>query len=66
MRDYRSAVGRPVLVHLDDVELAGRLVKETPTTLTLTEVTIATGNDPVAVDGQVIIERLRVSWVQVP
>lgn len=64
--DFRRYRGRSVLVQLDEHTLTGVLVRETSTAVTLRSCSLLSDAGAVTtVDGEVVIERLRILWLQV-
>lgn len=64
--DYRRYVGRTVLVQLEDHTITGSLAYESQYTLTLQHAALLPENgEPTEMDGDVVIDRFRVLWVQV-
>lgn len=64
--DYRRYVGRTVMLQVGRVSIGGVLQREAGQTLVLSNASlVADGQRPVDMDGEVVVERSRVSWVQV-
>lgn len=64
--DYRRFVGRTVLLQIERMSIGGVLSSETGQTLVLTEASlIEDDRKPVDVDGEIVVERSRILWVQV-
>lgn len=64
---YANHVGRRVIVHLDDVVIAGSLEVAHGDTIELSSA-LAMNENPyreTPVDGIVVIERLNINWMQV-
>lgn len=65
--DYRRYVGRQVVLQLEDDSLIGTLERAGRELLELANAaTLAPGHDPRPIDGDVLVPRSRIHWVQVP
>lgn len=66
MSDYRRWIARTVLVKAGDEQWTGVLDRETDRVLVLVDAEmVLDGADPVPADGELVIERRIVDWVQV-
>lgn len=64
--DLRPYVGRSVIVQVDDEHaLAGTLSVETSTAITLTDAALLSdAGEATDMDGVILIERIRILWIQ--
>lgn len=63
--DFRPYIGRTVLVQLDEHTITGVLHAESGTVLTLRSAQLLAADGPTDMDGEVVVDRLRIQWVQV-
>lgn len=65
MSDYRPYVGNQIVIQLDEHTIGGTLARETDQVLVLRDVALLDG-EPMPMDGEVVVDRLRIVWVQAP
>ncbi|MGW1678510.1 hypothetical protein [Saccharopolyspora shandongensis] len=65
MREYRRHLGRRVLLHLDGATLDGVLVRADRDTVALREARMLSALEPSDMDGELIVERVALVWMQV-
>ena len=65
--DYRRFVGRTILAQVERHSVGGVLDREQGQTLVLTDASLIedNGQKPIPLDGEVVVERARILWVQV-
>jgi len=63
--DFGRYLNRTVLVQLDEHTIAGVLARESTTALTLQRAQLLAGDQVTDMEGEVVVDRFRVVWVQV-
>lgn len=63
--DFRRYLNRTILLQLDEHTLTGVLARESGTALTLERAQLLADGQVTDMDGLVVVDRLRVLWVQV-
>ncbi|WP_263251625.1 hypothetical protein [Saccharopolyspora rosea] len=65
MREYRRHLGRRVLLHLDGATLDGVLVRVDRDTVALDQARLLSALEPSDMDGEIVVERVALVWMQV-
>ncbi|MEV5543107.1 hypothetical protein AB0L13_40430 [Saccharopolyspora shandongensis] len=65
MREYRRHLGRRVLLHLASATLDGVLVRADRDTLTLNQARMLSALEPSDMDGEIVVGRVNLVWMQV-